>query len=67
MNIRGISSNCGSIYRYLEKRMEDHLHMLNLTGKPLKGLQSFSRMLRAKGKRCISNSRDNFGITGKIL
>ena len=47
--------------------MEDHLHMLNLTGKPLKGLQSFSRMLRAKGKRSISNSRDNFGITGKIL
>ena len=47
--------------------MEDHLHMLNLTGKPLKGLQSFSRMLRAKGKRCISNSRDNCGITCKIL
>ena len=55
----------GSTYRYWEKRLGDHLHMSALTGKPLKGLQSFSPMLHAKGKCCINNSSDDFHIIGK--
>ena len=38
--------------------------MSALTGKPLKGLQSFVPMLHAKGKYCINNSSD-FRIIGK--
>ena len=38
--------------------------MSALTGKPLKGLQSFAPMLHAKGKYCINNSSD-FRIVGK--
>ena len=55
----------GSTYRYWEKRLEEHLHMSALTGKPLKGLQSFAPMLHAKGKCCINNSSDDFRIIGK--
>ena len=32
--------------------------MSALTGKPLKGPQSFAPMLHAKGKCCINNSSD---------
>ena len=39
--------------------------MSALTGKPLKGLQSFAPMLHAKGKRCINNNSDDFRIIGK--
>ena len=39
--------------------------MSTLTGKVLKGLQSFAPMLRAKGKCCINNSWDDFRIIGK--
>ena len=55
----------GSTYRYWEKRLEEHLHMSALTGKPLKGLQSFAPMLHPKGKCCINNSSDDFRIIGK--
>ena len=55
----------GSNYRYWERRLEEHLHMSALTGKPLKGLQSFAPMLHAKGKCCINNSSDDFHIIGK--
>ena len=41
------------------------MHMSALTGKPLKGLQSFALMLHAKGKCCINNSSDDFHIIGK--
>ena len=54
----------GSTYRYWEKRLEQHLHMTALTGKPLKGLQSFAPMLHAKGKCCINNN-DDFRVTVK--
>ena len=37
-----------SIYKYWKKILEENLHMLALTGKPLKGLQSFTRMIHAK-------------------
>ena len=55
----------GSTYRYWEKRLEEHFHMLALTGKPLKGLQSLFPMLHAKGKLCINDSIDDFCIIGK--
>ena len=55
----------GSIYRYSEKRLEEHLHMSALMGKPLKGLQSFAPMLHAKGTCCINNKSDHFRIIGK--
>ena len=38
--------------------------MSALTVKPLKGLQSFAPMLRAKGKCCINSSSDDFRIIG---
>ena len=38
-----------STYRYWKKRLEEHLRMSALMGKPLKGLQSFSPILHAKG------------------
>ena len=55
----------GSPYRYWEERLEEHLHMSALTGKPLKGLQSFAPMLHGKVKCCINNSSDDFRIIGK--
>ena len=55
----------GSTYRYWEKRLEGHLHMSALTGKPCKGLQSFALMLQAKEKHCISNRSNDFRIAGK--
>ena len=54
-----------STYRYWEKRLEEHLHMSALTGKPIKGLQPFAPMLHAKGKCCISNNSDDFRIISK--
>ena len=39
--------------------------MSALTGKPLKGLQSFAPMLHTKGKYCINNSSDDIRIIGK--
>ena len=59
------SSYVGSTYRYWEKRLEEHLHMSALIGKPLKGLRSFAPMLDAKSKCCINNSSDDFRIIGK--
>ena len=55
----------GSTYRYWEKSLEEHLLMSALTGKPLKGLQLFARMLHAKGKCFLNNSSDDFRIIGK--
>ena len=51
----------------LEKILEKHLHMLDLTFKLLIGhlSQSFVPMLHAKEKCCINNSREVFRITGK--
>ena len=39
--------------------------MLILTGKQLKGLQSFAPTLHAKDKCCINNSSDDFRIIDK--
>ena len=54
----------GSTYKYWEKRLEEHVHMSALTGKQIKGLESFAPMLHGKGKCCINNS-DDFRIIGK--
>ena len=51
----------GSTYRYFEKRLEEHLHVSALTGKPLSGLQTYAPMDHAKSCR-VTNSRDNFNI-----
>ena len=48
-----------------EKRLEEHLHMSALTGKPLKGLLSFAPMLHAKSKCCTNNNSDDFCNIGK--
>ena len=61
---RCISRYIGSTYRYWEKRLEEHLHISSITGKPLKGLQSFAPLYHAKGKCCV-NSSDDFCIIGK--
>ena len=37
-----------STYRYLYKRLEEHLHMSTLMGKPHKRLHSFAHMLMPK-------------------
>ena len=54
----------GSTHGYWEKRLEEHLHMSPLTGKPLKGLQPFAPMLHAKEKCCINNSIEFIRIIG---
>ena len=55
----------GPTYRYCKKSLEEHLQMSALTDKLLIGLQSFARMLHAKGKCCINNSSDDFCNIGK--
>ena len=55
----------GLTNRHWEKRLEEHLHMSALRGKPLKGLRLFAPMLHAKGKCYINNSSDDFHIIGK--
>ena len=59
------SSYIGSSCRYWEKRLEKHLHMSALMGKPVKGLQPFASMLHAKDKWCVNNTRNNLCVIGK--
>ena len=54
-------SYLGSTYRYFEKRLEEHLHISALTGKPLTGLQFWTPMDHAR-KCGINNTRDDFTI-----
>ena len=67
MNISALEATV--VYRFnlkiLGKRLEEDLHMSALTGKPIKGLQSFAPMLYAKGRCWINNSSDDFRIIGK--
>ena len=56
--LRCNSKYISSTYRYWEKRLEEHLHMSALTGKPLKGIQYFAPMLHAKDKCSINTSSD---------
>ena len=54
----------GSTFRYFEKRLEEHLHISSLTGKPLKGLQIWPPMAHT-GNCQIHNSGEDFSIIGK--
>jgi hypothetical protein len=54
----------GSTYRYFEKRLEEHLHVSALTGKPLRGIQIWAPMDHSR--KCeVMNTRDNFSIVCK--
>ena len=59
---------CNSVYigktkRYWEKRLEEHISVSALTGKPLKTFQEWPPMKHSK--ECKSKlSRDNFTIVG---
>ena len=62
--------NCsyiGSTKRYWEKRLEEHLHISALTGKPLNGLQTYAPMQHVQSKACqvTSYTRDDFSIIGR--
>ncbi len=64
------SSYIGSTKRYWEKRLEEHLHISALTGKPLNGLQMFAPLHHVRsceGFPCEGAriSRDNFTIIGR--
>lgn len=54
-------SYVGSTYRYLAKRIEEHLHVSALTGKPLSGLPMWAPMAHA---RCceVINTPNDFSI-----
>ena len=56
----------GSTKRYWEKRLEEHLHVSALTGKPLNGMQVFAPMQHLKSGPCmVKISRDDFSIIGR--
>ena len=58
----------GCTKRYWEKRLEEHIHISALTGKPLNGLQVFPPMYHVKNKGCASSlgiHRENFEIIGR--
>ena len=53
----------GSTFRYWEKRLEEHLHVSALTGKPLKGMFVFPPLEHSR-KCGESINRDQFKIIG---
>ena len=57
-------SYIGSTFRYFEKRLEEHLHISALTGKPLNGLPIWAPMAHTRNCQ-IHNSGENFSIIGK--
>ena len=61
-------SYVGCTKRYWEKRLEEHLHISALTGKPLNGLQIFTPLQHIKSGKCCASptiSRDDFKILGR--
>ena len=60
-------SYIGSTKRFWETRLEEHLHISALSGKPLKGQLVFTPMKHVKSGCCPvgSYSRDNFCIIGR--
>ena len=58
-------SYVGCTKRYWEKRLEEHLHISALTGKPLSGLQVFAPLNHVRSKH-LSNriTKDEFSIIG---
>ena len=61
-------SYIGCSKRFLEKRLEEHLHVSLLTGKPLSGLQIFAPMMHVRSDGdCPARkiSREDFTIPGR--
>ena len=59
-------SYIGCTKRYWEKRLEEHLHISALTGKPLNGLQVYAPMQHVRSGPCIARpTRDDFTIIGR--
>ena len=59
-------SYIGCTKRFWEKRLEEHLHISALTGKPLSGLQVFAPMQHVRSGPCIARpTRGDFTIIGR--
>ena len=61
-------SYIGCSKRFWEKRLEEHLHVSALTGKPLSGLQIFAPMMHVRSDGdCPARkiSREDFTIIGR--
>ena len=54
----------GSTKRFWEERLQEHLHISALSGKPLSGLQIFTPMQHVRSTSCCATkiSRDDFSI-----
>ena len=62
------ASYIGCTKRYWETRLQEHIHISALSGKPLNGLQVFPPLDHVKNKGCGSSlgiHRDNFEIIGR--
>ena len=59
------SSYIGSTKRFWEQRLQEHLHISALTGKPLNGLQVFAPLHHVRSCQGARISRDNFKIIGR--
>ena len=58
-------SYIGCTKRYWEKRLEEHLHISALTGKPLNGLQVYAPMQHVRSSPYIAGpTKDDFTIIG---
>ncbi len=59
-------SYIGCTKRYWEKRLEEHVHVSALTGKPLHGVQVFTPLQHVRSNCCPETkiSRENFKIIG---
>ena len=69
MSISALDATLGTLVQpvgstYFAKRLEEHLHMSALTGKLLRGIQTWPPMDHRK-KRNLVKSRDNFTIVCK--
>ena len=59
-------SYIGCTKRFWEKRLEEHLHVSGLTGKPLNGMQIYPPLAHVRSDSCTERqiTRDNFTIIG---
>ena len=56
----------GCTKRFWEERLQEHIHISALTGKPLRGQQIFTPMQHVRSTSCCATkiSRDDFSIIG---
>ena len=58
-------SYVGSTWRFWEQRLQEHIHTSALTGKPLKGLQTYAPLQHIRDcSQSPTISRDDFKIIG---